>query len=376
MQLDYKINNEIHYILFCKKKELTKITKSIEKVSSDKNVLFVYDYKVKKSIVRDITDELKSSGCNLVSLECKGSKSNKNEKFLFRILDILINYKFTKKSVIVSFGGGVVGDVSALASSLYLRGMIYFCIPTTMTSMIDSSIGGKTGINYKGVINSIGNYHHPKSVFILEDVINEIPEREYFAGFAEIIKCGLIENNKILSFLNTNSQKLQKRKIKEIFKICELTLKTKINFFSKDIYEKNIRLFLNFGHTFAHAIEMAIENSIKKDFIRHGEAVGIGILCELYYASKKKTLLYQKVKKQLELFNLPSSIKCSEIPINEVKFQNNVYKYLFLDKKRIDKHPRYIYLKNIGNPSIKDMTDYDFINDTILEVIIRKNDYK
>ena len=91
---------------------------------------------------------------------------------------------------------------------------------------------------------------------------------------------------------------------------------------------------------------------------------------------KKKTLLYQKVKKQLELFNLPSSIKCSEIPINEVKFQNNVYKYLFLDKKRIDKHPRYIYLKNIGNPSIKDMTDYDFINDTILEVIIRKNDYK
>ena len=183
---------------------------------------------------------------------------------MFRILDILINYKFTKKSVIVSFGGGVVGDVSALASSLYLRGMIYFCIPTTMTSMIDSSIGGKTGINYKGVINSIGNYHHPKSVFILEDVINELPEREYFAGFAEIIKCGLIENNKILSFLNTNSQKLQKRKIKEIFKICELTLKTKINFFSKDIYEKNIRLFLNFGHTFAHAIEMAIENNIKR----------------------------------------------------------------------------------------------------------------
>ena len=119
---------------------------------------------------------------------------------MFRILDILINYKFTKKSVIVSFGGGVVGDVSALASSLYLRGMIYFCIPTTMTSMIDSSIGGKTGINYKGVINSIGNYHHPKSVFILEDVINEIPEREYFAGFAEIIKCGLIEIIKFYLF--------------------------------------------------------------------------------------------------------------------------------------------------------------------------------
>ena len=99
-------------------------------------------------------------------------------KILFRILDLLIKFKFTKRSVIV-FGGGVVGDV-ALASSLYLRGLIYFCIPTTMTSIVDSSIGGKTAINYKGVINAVGNYFHPKSVFILEKVIEEIPSREYY----------------------------------------------------------------------------------------------------------------------------------------------------------------------------------------------------
>ena len=158
--------------------------------------------------MNEIVDELKSSGCNLFIVECKGDKSNKNEKFLFSILDLLIKNKFTKKSIIISFGGGVVGDVAALASSLYLRGLIYFCIPTTITSIVDSSIGGKTAINYKGVINSIGNYYHPKAVFILEDVINEIPDREYFSGFAEIIKCGLIENNKIFSFLKRNKKTL------------------------------------------------------------------------------------------------------------------------------------------------------------------------
>ena len=124
MQIDYKINNEQHNVLFCKKNELKKITDCIEKVNSDKNILFVYDDKVNQKSVDEIIDELKSSGCNLFIVECKGSKSNKNEKFLFRILDLLIKFKFTKRSIIVSFGGGVVGDVAAMASSLYLRGLI------------------------------------------------------------------------------------------------------------------------------------------------------------------------------------------------------------------------------------------------------------
>ena len=370
MRLNYKINNEEHLIFFCKKKKLNQITKSLEKINSDKNILFIYDVKVKKSIVNEIVDELKSSGCNLFIVECKGDKSNKNEKFLFSILDLLIKNKFTKKSIIISFGGGVVGDVAALASSLYLRGLIYFCIPTTITSIVDSSIGGKTAINYKGVINSIGNYYHPKAVFILEDVINEIPDREYFSGFAEIIKCGLIENNKIFSFLKRNKKNLIERKNKVIFKLCELTLKTKINFFSKDIFEKNRRLMLNFGHTFAHAIEMAIENNLRKDFIRHGEAVGIGILCELYYANKKKNNLFNQVYDQLRSFNLPTSLKSSDIPISKVKIQNEIYKNIFLDKKQINKSPRYISMKIKGKPSIQDMKDYDFINDTIMNIIV------
>ncbi len=369
MKLKYKIHDNQHQIYFCKKKELHKITECLEKSNSDKNILFVYDDNVNKKIVNNILDELNSFGCNLFVMECKGSKQNKNEKFLFKILDILLKNKFTKKSIIISFGGGVVGDVTALASSLYLRGLIYFCIPTTMTAIVDSSIGGKTAINYKGVINSIGNYYHPNTVFILEETVKEIPDREYFAGFAEIIKCGLIGKNKILTFLEEERSGLINRKIEKVFKICLMTLDTKIKFFSGDIYEKNLRLMLNFGHTFAHAIEMAIENNLKKDFIRHGEAVGIGILCEIYYSNKKKNNLFKSVFNFLKSFNLPVNLDNSNIPIKKIKIQNEIYKNLFLDKKKVDKHPRYISLKKKGDPSIKEMKDYDFINDTILQVI-------
>tara|TARA_B100000242_G_scaffold273540_1_gene227273 strand:- start:708 stop:1826 length:1119 start_codon:yes stop_codon:yes gene_type:complete len=371
VQIKYKINDNEHQIYFCKKNQFHKITECLEKSQSDKNILFVYDDNVNKETIKNIIDELNSFGCNLFVIECKGSKQNKNEKFLFKILDTLIKNKFTKKSIIISFGGGVVGDVTALASSLYLRGLIYFCIPTTMTAIVDSSIGGKTAINYKGVINSIGNYYHPDAVFIMEETIKEIPDREYFAGFAEIIKCGLIGKNKILEFLEKEKKNLINRKIEKVFMICFMTLNTKIKFFSKDIYEKNVRLMLNFGHTFAHAIEMAIENRLKKDFIRHGEAVGIGILCEIYYSNRKKNNLFNNVSKYLKNFNLPINLDNSKIPIKKVRIQNEIYKNLFLDKKKVDKHPRYISLKKKGNPSIKEMKDYDFLNDTILKVIFK-----
>ena len=134
----------------------------------------------------------------------------------------MIKHKFTKKSVIFSCGGGVVGDVAALlASSLYLRGTIYFSIPSTMTAVVDSAIGGKTGINYKGIINSLGTYYHPKNVFILEDIISSIPQREYLAGFAEIIKCGLIDNKNILNYLDNEKDPIIKRNFKMLKKFVK-----------------------------------------------------------------------------------------------------------------------------------------------------------
>ncbi len=369
MILNYKINKEKHYITFCKSDKINLISKSIENIKSDKNILFIFDNKVDTKIVDVIHEELKLSGCNIYSFSCEGGKVNKNEKLLFKIIDFLIEKKFTKKSIIISFGGGVVGDVSALASSLYLRGLYYYCIPSTMTSMVDSAIGGKTAINYRKITNSVGTYYHPKNIFILEQVMSNLPDREFFAGFAEIIKCGLIDKNNILNYLIKNKKNLIKRNFSNLTKICSLTLRVKIKFFLKDIYEKNTRLMLNFGHTFAHAIEMAVESNLKKDFIRHGEAVGLGMLCEIFYAKKNKTNLYNKVEGLLKDFRLPTFLDLKKIKINSKKVQNDIYKNIFLDKKRIDKYPRYINIKTTGKSFIKEIKDFDFLNDTIIKII-------
>ncbi len=369
MKLDYKINNNKHSIFFCRSNKLEIISKSLVQIKSDKNILFIYDSKIDKKIISDIFYELKLSGWNIIKVECVSEKLNKNEKLLFKILDILLANNFTKKSIVLSLGGGVIGDVSALASSLYLRGLNYVSIPTTMTAMVDSCIGGKTAINYKGIINSIGTYYHPKYVFIIDKIIKTLPDREYLAGIAEVIKCGIIGDSKILKLLKLNRDQILQRKINEVFEMCYLTLKTKIKFFINDVYEKDTRLILNFGHTFAHAIEMSIEQKLNRDYIRHGEAVGIGMLCEIFYEKKKRDHIYNTVESLLKNYNLPVNLISKNIPFKKIDLINKIYKNIFLDKKRLNKNPRYISIKKFQEAKIKEMDNFNFLNDVIAQVI-------
>ena len=367
MEIKYNIDKENYKITFCSKNKKDFIISDLKKLSSDKRVLFLYDKNINKKLIQQILDNLKLSGCSIFTMKIEGNKMNKNEKLLFKIIDNLIKNKFTKKSVIISCGGGVVGDVSALASSLYLRGLIYFHIPTTMTAMVDSCIGGKTGINYKGIINSLGNYYYPKNVYIIENIINLIPQREYIAGIPEVIKCGLIDSKKIIDFLKLNQKQIVNRNFSYVSKMCKFALQTKIKFFTKDVYEKNLRLNLNFGHTFAHAIEMTLEKHFKSDYIRHGEAVGIGILCEIFYAFSKKNKIFYEIKNLLKNYSLP--INLNEIKKNKQLLQSNIYKNIFLDKKRINQYPRYIKLIKPGKTKVMEMKNFDHLNETIFSII-------
>ena len=143
------------------------------------------------------------------------------------------------------------------------------------------------------------------------------------------------------------------------------TLKTKIFFFQNDVYEKKDRLILNFGHTFAHAIEMATEKLFKKEYLRHGEAVGLGILCELYYSNGKDSPIHKKINDLLTDYNLPTKIINKNLSFNKQQLNNNIYRNLFLDKKKISRHPRYIFMKKIYKPSIKELIDENLILQTI-----------
>lgn len=369
--IKYKLNTQEYRVTFCYNKEAPDISNELSRLQSDKKILLVIDKKINKKIISNLSSDLKQSNFSIFILKVAGDKKNKNINFLFKIINTLIKKNFSKRSVVLSCGGGVVGDVCALASSLYLRGLIYMHIPTTMTAIVDSCIGGKTGINYKNIINSVGNYYHPKNVFISKNIINLIPSREYNAGIPEIIKCGYLDNKIILKYLNSDKIKINSRNFKLISQLISLTLKTKIKFFINDVYEFSKRLNLNFGHTFAHSIEMAVRSN-GSDLIRHGEAVGIGMLCELYYFHGKNKL-FNSLKKLLIKYKLPINLK-SFIKIkkkeNNENLKHQIYKNIFLDKKRINIYPRAINLQKIGKPKVCDMLDNSRIVETIEKIIL------
>jgi len=367
--IKYSINNTQHRITFCYKKEANDISKDLKRLFSDKKMLLVLDKSIDKDVVKNLYKDLKFLGYKIYTLLVNGSKKNKNQKLLFKIIDELIKKKFSKKSLILSCGGGVVGDVSALASSLYLRGMIYFHIPTTMTAIVDSCIGGKTGINYRNIINSIGSYYHPQNVFISKNVINRLPSREFVAGFGEIIKSGFLNDKSILKILKEKKEKIFLKDFKILNKLISLTLKTKIKFFKNDIFENNQRLNLNFGHTFAHAIEMSLQSK-KVDIIRHGEAVGIGMLCEVYY-TEGESQNYKLLKEYLQMYGLPINANNYFKQKNKTILRKKILENIYLDKKRINKYPRIISIKKIGKPEVIEMREENKIIKTIEKIILK-----
>ena len=377
MKIEYYLNKKKFDIKFCpdhqglgirkKTNSYMTIAKDLKKNYFDQKVLLVFDKKINKKIIKYVIHDLKKSFPKLSVLYFSGEKVNKNKKVLFKIIDYFFDKKFTKRSILVSCGGGVIGDVCGLAGALYLRGLIHYNIPSTMTSIIDSCVGGKTAINYRGVINSIGTYYHPEKIYISKNIINLLPPREYIAGIPEILKCGLIDKNPIIKLLRNKNDVINKN-FNYVAKIIKHTLQTKIKFFQDDIYEEGKRLNLNFGHTFAHAIEMALEKNRNKDSIRHGEAVGIGILCEIYYA-KGRDKNFNLTKEILDLYNLPLNLKKIVKPSNINKIKNEIFKNIFLDKKRINNFPRYINLIKLGKSQVTEMRDFKKIKETIDEII-------
>ena len=170
MNINYKIDKINYGITFCENKEVPDVVNNLKKNFFDKKLLLIMDKKLSKNFSKYLYKDLSNFNLKINVMKLDATKKNKNEKILFKIIDKLIEKRFTKKSVVISCGGGVIGDMCALASSLYLRGLIYYHIPTTMTAIVDSCIGGKTAINYKGIINSVGGYYHPKKVFISKNV--------------------------------------------------------------------------------------------------------------------------------------------------------------------------------------------------------------
>jgi len=304
--------------------------------------LLLVDSKVPKKIIKS----LKGKKISLISL--KSNEKNKNQKTVDLILNTLLNKNFTRNDCLISIGGGITGDIGGFASSLFKRGLKFINIPTTLLSQVDSSIGGKTGINTNFGKNLIGTFYQPSLVISDIDFLKTLPKKEIICGYGEILKHALIANKKLFIYLNKNFTKIIELKPPYINKSIYESCKVKKLVVEKDEKEKDFRKILNFGHTFAHAYEASLGYS---KILNHGEAVLLGMNSALKFGSKNKLMNkieYQIIKKSLQISNLPWDIN----KYFSKKDINKILSFMTKDKKNNSNKISLVLLKKIGQPVI------------------------
>ena len=322
---------------------------------NSKKYLLVVDKKIPKKIISKITKSLKSFEVYLHIFVA--SEKNKNQKSIDQILSILLKKNFTRNDCLVSIGGGIVGDVTGFAASIFKRGLKFINIPSTLLSQVDSSVGGKTGINTIEGKNLIGSFYQPKLVISDIQFLESLPTREIVCGYAEILKHSIIFDKNFYSYLNNNIQKildLESPQIeKSIFKSCKI----KKLIVEKDEKEMNIRKILNFGHTFAHAYEAGLNFSNK---LNHGEAVILGMRSALSFSLEKKIINKKEFNFVSNHFNnskFPFSIK----DYFSLKDVNKIISFMLRDKKNVTSKIKLILIKKVGGPIIEKEFSYKII---------------
>jgi len=294
------------------------------------------------------------------------NEKNKNLKNVNLILNKLFKFNFNRNDCIISFGGGIVGDVSGFAASIFKRGLKFVNIPTTLLSQVDSSIGGKTGVNNKYGKNLIGSFMQPDLVISDISMLSSLPKREIICGYGEILKHSIISDKKNFNYLKKNCLKILKLKSPFIEKAIADSCKIKKNIVQLDEKEKNLRKILNLGHTFAHAYEATLSYSKK---ISHGEAVILGIVSSAKFSLKNNILNkkdYEQIIKHIDNLKIP-------IDLNfyfKKKDINLIIKYMKSDKKNYSSKINLILIKKIGKVTLNFAFDHSKIKKFLINELI------
>ncbi len=313
--------------------------------------LLIIDKNVPIKMVSKITNSL--SGKKISKFIFTANEKNKNLKQVDKILEILLNKNFSRLDCVITIGGGITGDVGGFAASLYKRGINFVNIPTTLLSQVDSSIGGKTGVNTKEGKNLIGSFYQPRMVVSDTEFLKSLSKKEIICGYGEVFKHSLILNKKFFKYLNNYSTNVLRLRSPFIEKAILESCKIKKTIVEKDENEKNLRKILNLGHTFAHAFEATLGYSKK---LNHGEAVILGIITALKFSLNIKLISFNDYKiiiKHLVDNKLPINIKRYFSSKNLSKILN----FMIKDKKNSSKKINLILLKKIGSAVINN--EYD-----------------
>ncbi|MGB9715594.1 MAG: 3-dehydroquinate synthase [Thermodesulfovibrionales bacterium] len=291
-----------------------------------------------------IEDSLKKTDFDVTVVTIPDGEEYKDLLWLEHIYNKLLIAKLDRKSTLIALGGGVIGDITGFAASTYMRGISYIQIPTTLLAQVDSSVGGKTGVNHPLGKNMIGTFWQPRLVWIDVSTLKTLPKREFLAGIAEIIKYGVIWDKDLFNYLEEKREKILKLDERLITNIIRRSCEIKAGIVSKDERESGLRSILNFGHTIGHAIETVTEYTR----YLHGEAIAIGMGLEAELAGKLKFISFDKVhriKSLIESYGLPSKIPDD---IN----RHRILLSMELDKKAVAGELKFILPERIGKVKI------------------------
>ena len=324
-------------------------------VSSSKDVYIITDSNVSKLYLENISKILSDSSYNVNSYILPSGEKTKSLNHIQDIYTWLIEKLCNRNSIIIALGGGVIGDAVGFAASTFMRGVTFVQVPTTLLAMVDSSIGGKVGINHTLGKNLIGSFYPPHLVIQDVSLLASLSARELSAGLAECVKHSLINSRDLFDWTYDNRKKLISMEPEDLIELIYKNLLVKAEIVEKDEHEKSIRAFLNFGHTFAHAIEK--EYGYTSELL-HGEAVAIGTMAALFLSEKVFNIdkvIIKKTEEILKCFNLRTKIKLNSF--------ENILDTLKRDKKNNSKNINFVLLSEIGAPTLKNDLELDLIKD-------------
>lgn len=323
---------------------------------SQKRVAIISNTTVAPLYLDKFRESLGRHGVESVPVIIPDGESYKNWETMNQIFDALLTHRCERNTTIVALGGGVVGDLTGFAAASFLRGVPFIQVPTTLLAQVDSSVGGKTGINHPQGKNMIGAFYQPQLVLADSSTLNTLPDRELRAGIAEIIKYGLIRDLSFFEWLEQNMEQLLLKEPNVLHEAIRRSCEMKAEIVAADEKESGVRALLNLGHTFGHAIE----NGMGYGVWLHGEAVAAGIIMAAEL-SRRLDLIHE-----VDVLRIRKLFVDTGLPVVTPKFSTEKYLELMsLDKKVSAGKIRFILLNRIGEASMYSDIPYNALNDTV-----------
>ena len=320
----------------------------IVNVMQNKRLFIVTDKNVAALYLEDLQTALLKHSIEVECFIVQAGEQAKQFSVFESLLDDMLSKRMERQTTLLALGGGVVGDLTGFAASVLLRGVPFIQMPTTLLAQVDSSVGGKTGINSPHGKNLIGCFYQPSLVLMDSFFLQSLPKRDYLSGYAEIVKYGLLQDVQFFEWLDKRQKAILERDKSVLNQAIYQSCQVKADIVSRDEKEKDIRALLNLGHTFAHVLERETGYS---DLLHHGEAVSIGMVLAfkfsayLGYCNTHEAL---KVSEHLNQVGLPTSLSDIDINLNVTRFIDQ----MMLDKKVSDGQLVFILAHKIGHAFI------------------------